>query len=263
MTLHIPTPLIESRRCRWLPGATSGSSLTPCSLVARSAARVGHACEVHYARVPGTWCRPRGNAGLAVAYAGRNWGAGDRGGARDHHRTGQELLRLENAKVLVRQLVAGSQRTGTDPGRRWRCLHSPLRRPAAVGRACQPGRRSGCGFKPDAVVLSGVAALSGVVEGLQRNGWADVPVLAVETTGAASLHAAMQAGHTVALPRIASIAGSLGAKRVAEQALACTHRQPVHSHLVSDRAALQACERFLQDHRLLVEPACGAALALA
>jgi len=121
------------------------------------------------------------------------------------------------------------------------------------------------GYKPDAVVLSGGGGglLSGVVEGLQRNGWADVPVLAVETTGAASLHAAMQAGHTVALPRIASIAGSLGAKRVAEQALACTRRQPVHSHLVSDRAALQACERFLQDHRLLVEPACGAALALA
>ena len=123
----------------------------------------------------------------------------------------------------------------------------------------------GGGFKPGAVVLSvgGGGLLSGVVEGLQRNGWADVPVLAVETTGAASLHAAMQAGHTVALPRIASIAGSLGAKRVAEQALACTRRQPVHSHLVSDRAALQACERFLQDHRLLVEPACGAALALA
>ena len=37
----------------------------------------------------------------------------------------------------------------------------------------------------------------------------------------------------------------------------------MHSHLVSDRAALEACERFLLDHRVLVEPACGAALAVA
>jgi L-serine/L-threonine ammonia-lyase len=31
---------------------------------------------------------------------------------------------------------------------------------------------------------------------------------------------------------------------------------------VSDRRALAACERFLADHRILVEPACGASLAL-
>ncbi|MNH26981.1 Phenylserine dehydratase [compost metagenome] len=119
--------------------------------------------------------------------------------------------------------------------------------------------------KPDAVVLSvgGGGLLSGVVEGLKRNGWDDVPVLAVETTGAASLHAAVQAGHPVELERLASVATSLGAKRVADQALECVRSHPVHSHLVSDRAALEACERFLLDHRVLVEPACGAALALA
>lgn len=37
----------------------------------------------------------------------------------------------------------------------------------------------------------------------------------------------------------------------------------VISHVVSDADALDACERFLSDHRVLVEPACGAALALA
>ncbi len=37
----------------------------------------------------------------------------------------------------------------------------------------------------------------------------------------------------------------------------------VISHVVSDAEALDACERFLSDHRVLVEPACGAALALA
>ncbi|WP_176517048.1 pyridoxal-phosphate dependent enzyme, partial [Pseudomonas ceruminis] len=98
--------------------------------------------------------------------------------------------------------------------------------------------------------------------GLKRNGWDDVPVVAVETEGAASLHAAVQAGHPVELERLASVATSLGAKRVADQAMACVREHPVHSVLVSDRAALQACERFLADHRVLVEPACGAALAV-
>ena len=45
------------------------------------------------------------------------------------------------------------------------------------------------GVKPDVVVLSvgGSGLLSGVVEGLHRNGWIDVPVIAVETEGADSL----------------------------------------------------------------------------
>jgi len=33
--------------------------------------------------------------------------------------------------------------------------------------------------------------------------------------------------------------------------------------VVSDQSAVTACERFLSDQRILVEPACGAALALA
>ena len=35
----------------------------------------------------------------------------------------------------------------------------------------------------------------------------------------------------------------------------------VRSALVSDDQALSACQRFAHDHRILVEPACGAALA--
>jgi L-serine/L-threonine ammonia-lyase len=32
---------------------------------------------------------------------------------------------------------------------------------------------------------------------------------------------------------------------------------------VSDAAAVDACVRFMDDHRVVVEPACGASLALA
>jgi len=54
-----------------------------------------------------------------------------------------------------------------------------------------------------------------------------------------------------------------GARRVCEQAFACSQTHPVRGVVVSDGAALSACERFLANHRLLVEPACGASLVLA
>jgi L-serine/L-threonine ammonia-lyase len=121
------------------------------------------------------------------------------------------------------------------------------------------------GARPDAVVLSvgGGGLLCGVLEGLHRNDWADVPVVAVETEGAASFHAAVAAGKTVELDAIASVATSLGAKRVCERALQWSREHAIDSVLVSDADALDACERFLDDHRMLVEPACGASLALA
>lgn len=120
------------------------------------------------------------------------------------------------------------------------------------------------GLKPDAVVLSvgGGGLLSGVVEGLHRNGRSDIPVFAAETTGTASFHTAVSAGHTVELEKITSIATSLGAKRVCEKAFQWSRTHPIHSVVVSDQSALSVCERFLADHRMVVEPACGASLAI-
>ncbi len=119
------------------------------------------------------------------------------------------------------------------------------------------------GPKPGAVVVAvgGGGLLVGVLVGLERNGWGDVPVLAVETEGAASYAAALKAGAPVELPAITSVARSLGARRVCDEAVAWSKRRPIVSWLVSDRAAVAACRRFADDHRALVEPACGAALA--
>ena len=97
---------------------------------------------------------------------------------------------------------------------------------------------------------------------MQRNGWQDIPVLAVETEGTASLHAALQAGHPVELAAVYGVATSLGARRVCDQALTWAHSHPLHALQVSDPAALGACEQLLADHRVLVEPACGAALSV-
>ncbi|MBO9547855.1 pyridoxal-phosphate dependent enzyme [Pseudomonas sp.] len=270
MTLHIETPLIESRPLSLVAGRSVWlklDALQPCgSFKLRG---VGHACEVHHARGARHFVSSSGgNAGLAVAYAGRKLGVPVTVVVPETTtERAKELLRLEDAKVVVHgsSWQEANELALTLIGEGDAFIH-PFDDPLLwAGHASLVDEVAATGFKPDVVVLSvgGGGLLSGVVEGLQRNGWGDVPVLAVETTGAASLHAAMQAGHTVELPRIASVASSLGAKRVAEQALACTRQHPVHSHLVSDRAALEACERFLLDHRVLVEPACGAALALA
>lgn len=121
------------------------------------------------------------------------------------------------------------------------------------------------GVKPDAVVVSvgGGGLFCGVIEGLRRNGWQDIPVVTAETVGADALARSLAADERIALDAITSIATSLGARQVCEQAFALARQHPVRPVVVSDQAALQACERFLDDHRILVEPACGASLALA
>lgn len=270
MTLHIATPLIESRPLSLAAGRAVWLKLEalqpPGSFKLRG---VGHACEVHHARGARHFISSSGgNAGLAVAYAGRALGVPvtvvvpETTSAR-----AIELLKLEQAEVVITGSSwqeANQHAQGLlQPGDAF--IH-PFDDPLLwTGHASMIDEVAQGGVKPDAVVLSvgGGGLLSGVVEGLQRNGWHDVPVLAVETEGAASLQAAMVAGGPVELTALSSVATSLGAKRVADQAFACTQQHPVFSEQVTDRAALQACEDFLRDHRLLVEPACGAALALA
>jgi L-serine/L-threonine ammonia-lyase len=115
----------------------------------------------------------------------------------------------------------------------------------------------------DAVVTSvgGGGLFAGIVEGLRRNGLSDVPVVAVETLGAESLYGSVQAGQRITLPAITSIATSLGARTVAPRAFELARSHPTHCVTVSDQQAVAACIQFANTLRVLVEPACGAALA--
>uniref|UniRef100_H0XD99 L-serine dehydratase/L-threonine deaminase n=1 Tax=Otolemur garnettii TaxID=30611 RepID=H0XD99_OTOGA len=117
--------------------------------------------------------------------------------------------------------------------------------------------------KPGAIVLSvgGGGLLCGVVQGLQEVGWGDVPVIAMETFGAHSFHAATAAGKLVSLPNITSVAKALGVKTVAAQALKLSQEHPIFPEVISDQEAVAAVEKFVDDEKILVEPACGAALA--
>lgn len=119
--------------------------------------------------------------------------------------------------------------------------------------------------QPDGVVVAvgGGGLLCGVAQGLRDVDWAQTPILAVETDGAASLAAAVSAGRLVSLERVSSVAKSLGAKQVAAQALVETQTSPISTVTVTDAQAIEACVWFADEHRVLVEPACGAALAAA
>lgn len=118
------------------------------------------------------------------------------------------------------------------------------------------------GLQPDLVVLSvgGGGLLSGVVEGLQRHKLR-TPVLAVGTTGASCFAQSVARKERIVLPAIDSIATSLGARQVAEHAFALLSKHRIGCAVMSDLQAVDACLRFLDDHRILVEPACGASIA--
>jgi L-serine/L-threonine ammonia-lyase len=212
-------------------------------------------------------CASGGNAGYAVAYAGQQLQLDvtiivpQTTPARSREliqRTGAQLLihgsawdeAYAHAVTLAKQTGAINIHPFDDP-QVWRGHASLVREIADAG------------IKPGAMVLSvgGGGLLCGVAEGLHALGWTDVPIVAVETEGASSFAQSVQADRLVTLDRITSIATTLGARTVAQQALDWTRRHPIVPWVISDRAAVDACLRFADDHRVLVEPACGAALA--
>lgn len=139
---------------------------------------------------------------------------------------------------------------------------------------------AGAGAPLDAIVcnVGGGGLLCGIMEGLERHhgDGKDVSslaaaadgsaprVLAVETVGADSLHASVAAGELVTLPKITSIATSLGALRVAEKTFEWTRRagsQGLVCATVTDAEAVMGSVNFLEDARVMVEVACGATIA--
>ena len=268
MPLHIATPLLESLTLSRLSGSKVWLKMEalqpPGSFKIRG---IGCACEEYVRRGARRFISSSGgNAGLAVAYAGRRLGVPVTVVLPKTTGEGtRELIRREGAEV---QVLGDSWQEANEAalamvGKSDAFLH-PFDDPLLwEGHASLVDEVAREGLKPDAVVLSvgGGGLYSGVVEGLRRQGWGDVPVVAVETLGAESFHRALEAGRLVRLERVTSIATSLATKQVCERAFQLAREHPTRSVLVPDRAAVAACRRFIDDHRVLVEPACGAALA--
>jgi L-serine/L-threonine ammonia-lyase len=269
MSLSIKTPLLESLPLSQLNGTRVLMKMESAQPSGSFKIRgIGYACEQHAARGAQRFISSSGgNAGLAVAYAGRKLNVpGLVVVPETTPERARHLLRLEGAEVIVHgtswteaNKLALSLKTERDA-----FLH-PFDDPLLWrGHAAMIDEVVAEGERPDAVVLSvgGGGLLAGVDEGLRRHGLDSVPIYAVETEGMASFHASLKAGRVVELPVLTGVATSLGARQVCQRAFEVAQQRPVVSVLVSDREAVESCKAFLDDHRTLVEPACGASLAL-
>jgi L-serine/L-threonine ammonia-lyase len=218
-------------------------------------------------------CPSGGNAGIAAAVAGAALGLG------------VTIVVPQSTAASVRQRIADVGANVIVHGTVWdeaneealRLCKSPATvyvppfdhpdiwdgNASLVDEALAQARATGTGFDAVICAVGGGGLMCGILEGLHRNGLQDVPVIAVETEGAASFQAAVTADELVTLPVISSIANSLAAKCVAQAALAWTKRHDIRNVTVSDAQAVDACLQFADDMRMLVEPACGAALAVA
>lgn len=268
MMLHISTPFVQSQpnsrrlgKPVWLKMEAAQPS---GSFKLRG---VGALCEArHAAGVQRFVASSGGNAGLAAAYCGRELGVpvvvvvpeSTPSRARD-------LIRLEGSELIVRggTWAEAHEFALSLIGPRDAFVH-PFDDPLIwQGHATLVDEIAASGPKPGAIVLAvgGGGLLCGVLEGLQRNGWSDVPVIAVETDGADCYARSVAEGRPVELAQITSVATSLGARRPCDGALRWAQRHEIHSVVVSDKQAVEAAIRLLDEHRVLVEPACGAALA--
>lgn len=268
--LHVVTPTWESAPLSRVIGRRVLLKMEALQPVGSFKIRgIGHACQLACARgARSLFTSSGGNAGYAVAYAARKL---------DVPAT---IVVPETTPEWMREILRSEGATVIEHGRAWDDAHAfasgEAQRQAQAyihpfddrdvwhGHASMIDELAADGIRPGVVVVAvgGGGLLCGVLEGMHAAGWTDVPVVAVETEGAASFAGAVAAGHLITLDRIRSLATTLGARRVASEALAWTTRHQIVPHLVTDRVAVEAVTRFADDHRVLVEPACGAALSV-
>lgn len=264
--LHIVTPLVDAD----INGRRVGLKLDNLQPSRSFKLRgIGHLCQHHADRgVRRFVCSSAGNAGFAVAWAGRALGIP------------VTVVVPTSTPEFVRRRIAALGADVQVIGEIWDHANDQ-----AIALARQPGcafiapfddpllwfghasvveeLALQCARPPDAILLAvgGGGLLLGVLEGLARVGWHDTRVFAVEPERAASLGPSLLAGRVVELARPRSVATSLCVQRIAPSLIAACRDRPVTALTVSDDEATDACVQLADDHGLLVEPACGAALA--
>ncbi|XP_035291993.1 L-serine dehydratase/L-threonine deaminase-like [Anguilla anguilla] len=269
--LHLPTPLRESLPLSRLAGTPIYLKLDSSQPTGSFKIRgIGHLCKTWAERGCERFvCCSGGNAGMAAAYSARRLGVPATivvpvvtPSFTVQRLKDEGATVLVHGKELKESIEYGQQLVANNAG--WVFI-SPYDNPLIWEGHTSLVREleAELEVKPGAVVLSvgGGGLLCGVVEGLRRAGWGDVPIVAMETVGAHSLNAAMEKGELVTLPKITSVATTLGLNCVAAQTLKLAQEHAVFSQLVTDQEAVMAVEHFMDDEKILVEPACGAALA--
>ncbi len=269
MPLHIDTPLLESlsiSRIVKKPVYLKMDALQPSgSFKIRG---IGHLCEklaqmgkTHFVSSSG------GNAGLAAAYAGRKLGIKT------------TVIVPETTPAIMRDRIALEGAEVRVFGKVWDDAHQEASRLAQDpkvgyvhpfdkpliwdGQANLIDEIVKAGLKPGAIAVAvgGGGLLCGILQGLHAHGMKDVPVIACEVKGAAKINASLKEGKIVSLDKVQTIATSLGTKVITPEVWEWTKKHRIIDETISDGDAIEACVKFADDHKVLVEPACGAALA--
>ncbi|KFQ34236.1 Serine dehydratase-like, partial [Mesitornis unicolor] len=251
---HIVSPLLESLALSRAGGTKVYMKLENVQPTGSFKIRgVGHLCQTAAKKGCCRFiCSSGGNAGLAAAYAAKKLGLPI-----------TVVVPSTTGPVTVRRLeelgaeVEVSGQVWDEANRRaqelaqtkgWVSIH-PFDHPLVwEGHASLVQElKDSLETKPDAILLAvgGGGLLAGVVAGLHQVGWQDIPIIAAETWGAHSFHAALAAGRLVTLPDITSVAKCLGAKTVAARALECAQECQVISQVVEDAEAVRAVEQCL------------------
>ncbi|MEK0362432.1 pyridoxal-phosphate dependent enzyme [Pseudomonas sp. CBC3] len=268
MPMHVVTPTIYSTALSRMAGLEVMLKIESVQPSGSFKLRgVGHACATllrsgatHFISSSG------GNAGYAVAYAGRQLGVGVTVVVPETTTLkAKELIQSEDARVIVHgsswqeanahaQLLLGTGAVFIHP------FDHPL---LWEGHASMIDELTKQCAKPDVIICSvgGGGLLAGVGEGSLRAGWDDVGILAVETEGAASYAAALKHGYPIEIPAIHSRVTSLGARMVCKRSVELASELSIKSLVLSDSEAFQGSADLLAAHRLLTEPACGVSIA--
>lgn len=265
---HIDTPLLESTSLSKSSGMRVFLKMDALQPAGSFKIRgVGYACtQYHHQGRKRFIAASGGNAGLAVAYAAKRL---DTEAVIVVPKTTKSsaifAIANEGAKVVVHgdtwfeaHVHALSLTTPEDA-----YIH-PFDDPLLwQGHATIVDEIAATGLVPDAIVLAvgGGGLLSGVALGVARQHWNTTAIFGMETAGADCLARAMRAGHIVQMDAITSVATSLGASYACDNAFAISKQANFKSIVVPDEEAVNAGRQFLRQHRVAVEPACGAALA--
>lgn len=264
--LHIVTPLLATRIGDLDVGLKLDNLQPARSFKLRG---IGLLCQHHAARgVRRFVCSSAGNAGYAVAWAGRALGIP------------VTVVIPETTPAFMRARIRALGAELRCSGAVWdEANAAALELARAPGVAFIPpfddpllwrGHASlveelahQCAEEPDAILVAvgGGGLLLGVLEGLRRVGWRRTRVFAVEPEGSASLAPTLASGRVVELSAPCSLATSLCVKRIAPALVAACRSADVVPLTVSDAEATAACVRLAEDHGQMIEPACGVALA--
>lgn len=269
MSLWMKTPLIESVPLGLPIGKKIRLKLENVQPAGSFKIRgIGSLCEYEANRgAKGFTCATTGSAGYALAWAGRALGLPavvcapgtmPPESIRPIQLAGQTVELAgntwydadERATALAQELGYTHISTNEHPVL-WNGISTIIDELAAEGE------------KPDTILCSvgSGGLISGLCEGLLRNGWDDVRIVGCGTYGADAYNLAVEAGKIINKETTTSIIPCISALHVIDHVMDFRSSVHLRSFITTDLSAVSACERFLDDHRMLVDPSCGVALA--